>query len=185
MALRSFLIRFFLAIPFLAGSQFHAEAKPARAAVPANVEAQLQDALTGHLIGDGQVRNLRDGSVRKLHMDVRGTFDGQNLVLNEDMAFSDGERQHKVWTFRKTGPATWTGQRDDVVGTGTATLDGRSISLSYTARVKLPGGSVTSLKFNEHYDLGDPARIVNKTAISYLFFTVGDGEMTLRRVAGP
>jgi hypothetical protein len=124
--------------------------------------------------------NQRDGTRRGIKLDILGTYDGRVLTLVEDTAFSDGETQHKVWTFTSAGANRWIGKRSDVIGDAEVTQDGNKVRMVYRAHVP-KDGKTWDLKFDERYDIQSPDVIVSKTDVSYLFFTVGVANLTIRR----
>ena len=56
--------------------------------------------------------NLR----RQFAVDITGTWDGRELVLDEQFDYSDGERDRRVWTITKLNDHAYEGRADDVVG---------------------------------------------------------------------
>jgi hypothetical protein len=154
-------------------------AENARAAVPAPA-GDLAEMLSGKFVGDGEFLNQRDGTRRGLKLDILGSYDGRVLTLVEDTAFSDGEKQHKVWTFTSAGDHRWIGRRSDLIGDAQVTQDGNKVRMVYRAHVP-KDGKTWDLKFDEHYDIQSPDVIVSKTDVSYLFFTVGVANLTIRR----
>ena len=44
----------------------------------------------------------RFGTVRRQFVvDIKGTWDGKTLTLNEDFVYNDGEKENRVWKIRK------------------------------------------------------------------------------------
>ena len=44
----------------------------------------------------------RSGIVkRQFTAEMNGSFDGENLILDEDFRWNDGEKQHRRWTIKK------------------------------------------------------------------------------------
>ena len=158
-----------LSLAFLAPA--HAQTAPAR---------PLEQLLAGHFTGKGEFIDKRGGKDRGIDLDIRGSYDGKALTLVEDTTFSDGEQQHKVWTFTRKSPTEWTGTRSDVIGAADITIDGSTIRMVYKAHVP-KDGKVWDCKFDEHYDIASPDLIRFRADVSYLFFTVGEATLTIRR----
>lgn len=72
-----------------------------------------------------------NGVKRKFSVDLTGKWDGRTLTLREDFVFNDGARDTKTWRFVKTGPATYSGTREDVIGETKVTLQGNVARFSY------------------------------------------------------
>lgn len=102
------------------------------------------------------------------------------LRLTYDVAFSDGERQHKVWRFIKAGDGHYIGRRDDVVGDAQITQSGGDVHMTYTAQVHTKSGD-KNLHFDEHFTLTTSGTIVNRLTANYLFFSVASGEITIEK----
>ena len=72
-----------------------------------------------------------NGVKRKFTVDLTGKWDGRTLTLREDFVFDDGTRDTKTWRFVKTGPASYSGTREDVIGETKVTLQGNTARFSY------------------------------------------------------
>jgi hypothetical protein len=126
----------------------------------------------------GSFRNALDGSRRDIKVCFNGRWiaGSRTLILDEDIRFSDGERQHKTWRLTRTGPWTYSGTRDDVVGTAVGLIDDQGrVRLRYRAAV---GTHIVSFD-----DVLTPQRdgsISNAASLSYFFLHVGDVELSIR-----
>ncbi|SSC67238.1 DUF3833 family protein [Ciceribacter selenitireducens] len=72
-----------------------------------------------------------NGVKRKFTVDLTGKWDGKTLTLREDFVFDDGTRDTKTWRFVKTGPASYSGTREDVIGETKVTLQGNVARFNY------------------------------------------------------
>ncbi len=72
-----------------------------------------------------------NGVKREFTVDLTGKWDGHTLTLREDFVFNDGTRDTKTWRFVKTGPSTYSGTREDVIGETKVTLQGNAARFSY------------------------------------------------------
>ena len=154
-------------------------AQSAKAAVPS---VPLEQLLVGRFNGTGEFVDKRGGKNRGIDLDIRGSYDAKAgaLTLVEDTLFSDGEKQHKVWVFTRKTEQRWTGTRSDVIGEADITIDGSAIRMVYKAHVPKEG-KVWDLKFDERYTIASPDLIQFRADVSYLFFTVGEATLTIRR----
>ena len=57
--------------------------------------------FTGRLKAWGIVEPRFGGTVRQFTFDLNGRRDGDDIVLDEYFAFSDGERQERHWRIRR------------------------------------------------------------------------------------
>jgi hypothetical protein len=139
----------------------------------------IEEFFSRPAVATGTFKNALDGSVRGIKVRFRGQWDrkAQTLTLAEDIAYSDGQKERKVWRLTKTGPGTYVGTRDDIIGKaiGTTDAEGR-LHLRYRATV----GSRT-LHFDDTLALQPDGTVLNTAEVSYLVFHVGDVELRFRR----
>ncbi len=133
----------------------------------------------GKTVGEGVFTNSWTGSQRKFDVVIEGTWDGRTLTLVEDFAFADGEKDRKTWRLEKTGPGTFVGTREDVVGQARAWTDGKAVRLEYA--VNLGGFNVD---FSDVLVLTAPDALLNKAVVGKWGLRVGRVELVLRRAAG-
>ncbi len=60
---------------------------------------------------------------RQFTVDITGTVNDGVLTLEEDFLYDDGEQDRRVWTIRKTGEHSLSGEADDIIGTAAGVLD--------------------------------------------------------------
>lgn len=72
-----------------------------------------------------------NGVKRQFTVDLNGKWDGRMLTLREDFVFSDGTRDRKTWRFVKTGPLSYSGTREDVIGETRVTIQGNVARFNY------------------------------------------------------
>ena len=151
---------------------------PAQAA-PLSLQAFFQ----GHLTGQGTLENFREGTKRPFTADMEARWSGSRGTLVQEIAFADGERQHRVWTFDKVGPGRFTGQREDLTRTAEVTEDGDGVRMVYKANTRVPSGSTFNLAFDDRMTPVSPTTLRVKSDISYLFLSVAEITMTITRAA--
>jgi hypothetical protein len=142
----------------------------------------LESFFLGKLHGGGESQDPEHGE-RTVNFSGFGTAIPGGLELSYDIAFSDGERQHKVWTFLKAGQGRYIGRRTDVVGDAQLVQSGRDIQLTYTAHVPTKEG-VKDLSFDEHFTLTGGGTIVNQLTANFLFLDVASAQVTIHRASG-
>ena len=146
------------------------DAVPQRALVP-------EQFFKGRTYASGEFVNTIDGSRRGLTALIDGSFDGKTLTLVEYFTYLDGEKDKKTWRLTKTGPTTYIGTREDVVGQAQGRLDGPFFRLTYDADVKAKG-SVITLKFDDVLGLEPDGSVLNRAIVSK--WGVKIGEVTLK-----
>ncbi|WP_332308407.1 DUF3833 family protein [Ciceribacter selenitireducens] len=90
----------------------------------------LEDFFAGKSKAVGSFSAI-NGVKRQFTVDLTGKWDGRMLTLREDFVFNDGTRDTKTWRFVKTGPSTYSGPREDVIGETKVALQGNAARFSY------------------------------------------------------
>ena len=161
---------------------------PAAAASPSGPAGRLvlEDFFRGRLVAEGTFRSTIDGAVRGMKVEMRGRWDrrSQTLELVEDFVFSDGEKDRKTWRFTKTGDGRYVGAREDVVGTAEVVQDGDAVRLTYRAVVKTKSGTAFTVSFDDLLVRTGARTVRNTATVRWLFFTVGEVDLTIRRTGG-
>ncbi|MEI6204413.1 MAG: DUF3833 family protein, partial [Enhydrobacter sp.] len=91
----------------------------------------LENFFSGPMRAEGSFVNAWSRSRRGIVIDMVPAWDGKLLSLDERFVYSDGETDHKTWRLEKTGPGTYAGTREDMIGTGRVWTDGRTVRLNY------------------------------------------------------
>ena len=83
----------------------------------------------------------RFGAVRRsFFVEIDGDWDGETLTLDERFTYEDGATERRVWRLRKTGPDSWAGTAEGVVGEATGAVRGDAFTWSYTIDLATPDG---------------------------------------------
>ena len=90
----------------------------------------LEKALIGKTVATGDFRAI-NGVKRSFRVDVTGRWNGRVFTLAEKFVYDDGTRETKTWRFTKTGPDTYRGTREDVIGSTVLRVHGDTARFSY------------------------------------------------------
>ena len=137
----------------------------ALAASPAHsAELRLEDFFKGKTYAYGSFGTIT-GLHRSFRVDLTGHVRGKVLTLREDFRYDDGERDTKTWIFTRTGPNTYSGTREDVLGETTVRLSGNTARFTY--RVDLnPGGKPNIVRFHDKLVLRDDGTLRNTALVT-------------------
>ncbi|NBT34334.1 MAG: DUF3833 domain-containing protein [Betaproteobacteria bacterium] len=136
----------------------------------------LEQYFKGQTQGWGMVTNRQGVVTRRFVVSISGQFEGETGTLDESFVWSDGERQHRIWTLRKNGPGRWIGTADDVVGEAIGEIAGNTLRWRYTMALPVDGRTV-HLDFDDWMVLIDDKVLLNRAAFSK--FGIHLGEVTL------
>ena len=151
---------------------------PQVALQPADPPLVLESFFEGSSHGDGVFVNSWTGSERRFRVQIAGTWDGTTLTLVEDFDYADGEKDRKTWRLTRSGPGSFTGTREDVVGEARAWTEGRVVRLEYA--VKLGGWTVD---FSDVLALRADGSLVNHATVGKWGIRLGRVELALRKAA--
>lgn len=114
--------------------------------------------------------------VKRFHVEIEGSLDGDKLILDEHFRYSDGTTQQRVWTLTEKSPRHWRGTAADVVGEAVGEVAGNALRWRYV--LSLP---VDDKVYDVHLDdwmyLIDENTLANRSFMSK--FGVEVGQVTL------
>lgn len=127
-------------------------------------DLRLEDFFKGKTYAYGSFGAIT-GLSRSFRVDLTGKVRGKVLTLREDFRYDDGERDTKTWIFTRTGPNTYSGTREDVIGQTMVRLSGNTARFTY--RVDLnPGGDPNIVRFHDKLVLRDDGTLRNTALVT-------------------
>lgn len=131
----------------------------------------------------GQFQDRFGKVQRRFHVVITGEMKGDTLVLDERFVYDDGEKKTQIWKIRQTGPDTWEGTADGVVGVATGARSGNAINWRY--RFDLPVGDGTwEVQFDDWLWQQDARVVINRAYVSRFGIDIGEVIITfLKREA--
>ncbi|WP_438752458.1 DUF3833 family protein [Pararhizobium sp. O133] len=105
-----------------------------------------------------------NGVNRKFDVVLTGRSRGNTLTLREDFVYANGERDRKTWRFVRTGPTTYNGTREDVIGETTVRVDGNTVRFNYLVDLD-PGPGRNMVHFFDKLVFSEDGKTVANTAL--------------------
>jgi hypothetical protein len=133
----------------------------------------LFDYFQGKTTGWGMVQDRKGNLTRRFVVDIRGTVNGDNLTLDEDFDWNDGEKSSRTWTITKTGKHGFTGTADDVVGGATGASYGNVMNLRYYLNI-VADGKTWKVHLDDWMFLQNDNVVINKAKMSKFGISLGD-----------
>ncbi len=121
--------------------------------------------------------NLR----RQFTVDIKGSVEGDLLVLEEDFLFDDGEVDRRVWRIKRVDEHTYEGQADDVHGVATGKVFGNALNWTYLVDLKI-GERTTVVRFDDWLFLQDDDVLVNRAVVTKFGIRLGEVTLFFQRV---
>ena len=132
----------------------------------------LEDYFSGETRASGIFEDRFGTLRRQFTVDITGTWDGRMLVLDERFVYSDGERDRRVWRIKKTGPGTYTGRADDVIGTAQGIARGNALNWRYDMDLKVGDGTFR-VHFNDWMFLQPSGVLINRARVTKYGLEIG------------
>ncbi len=127
-------------------------------------------------IFEDRFANLR----REFTVDIDGTWDGRELVLDERFDYSDGEKDRRVWRLTQTAPGVWEGRTEEAIGTAAGRSAGNAFNFRYDINLKMGGGRM-AVHFDDWMYLQPDGVLINRAYVTKWGIDVGSVTLTFRR----
>ena len=134
---------------------------------------KIEEYFQGNVKAWGMLQE-RSGEVKRQFVaDMKGEFDGQNLILNETFIWNDGEKQERRWKIKKVGDNRYEGTASDVVGVAKGVSFGSSFKFEYKLLVPYKDKKI-KIKFDDWIFKQDEKTAINKATLTKFGFKVGE-----------
>jgi len=153
----------------------------ASAPTPADYAAEtpvldLKTYFNGPMVAHGIFTDRSGKVVRRFKVQMTGTWNGNQGVLDERFTYTDGKTERRVWKLTDEGNGRWSGRADDVVGVAEGRSAGNALNWRYTLSLPVDG-KVYEVQFDDWMYLMDDKVMLNKAVMSK--FGIYLGEVTL------
>ncbi|MCF7202575.1 DUF3833 domain-containing protein [Pseudomonas oligotrophica] len=136
----------------------------------------LRQYFNGRVDAWGMFQKRSGEVVKRFHVRIDGSLDGDKLILDEHFSYSDGSTQRRVWTLRPDGDNRWRGSAADVVGEAEGEVAGNALRWRYVLELPVDG-RVYRVHFDDWMYLLDERTMANRSFMTK--FGVELGQVTL------
>ena len=134
---------------------------------------KIEEYFKGNVKAWGMLQG-RSGEVKRQFVaDMKGEFDGQNLILDEIFIWNDGEKQERRWTIKKVGDNRYEGTAPDVVGVAKGVSFGSAFKFEYVLLVPYKDKKI-KIRFDDWIFKQDEKTAINKATLTKFGFKVGE-----------
>ena len=133
----------------------------------------MQSFFTGKLQAYGMVQNRSGEVIRRFHVDLTGSWEGNKGLLEEDFYYADGKTQRRVWTLIKQDDGSYVGTASDVQGKAVGEAEGFAFNWQYTLAIEVDG-ETWDIHLNDWLFQLDSSRLINRTKMTKWGFNVGE-----------
>ena len=132
----------------------------------------LEEYFAGEVRASGMFED-RFGMIRRqFTVDIKGTWDGNQLILDEYFLYSDGEKDRRVWTIEKTSDGSYIGRADDIVGEAHGEARGNALNWRYDMNLKV-GDGTWRVHFDDWMFLQPSGILLNRARVTKLGVELG------------
>ena len=134
---------------------------------------KIEDYFQGNVKAWGLLQG-RSGEVKRQFVaDMKGEFDGQNLILDETFIWNDGEKQERRWTIKKVGDNRYEGTAPDVFGIAKGVSFGSAFKFEYKLLVPYKNKKI-KIRFDDWIFKQDEKIAINKATLTKFGIKVGE-----------
>lgn len=137
---------------------------------------QLDQYFNGELEAWGMFQNRSGEVVKRFHVALTGSWQGDVGTLDERFTYSDGSTERRVWTLRRQADGSWRGTAADVLGEAVGELSGNALHWRYQLLLKVDADTYV-VDFDDWMFLLDQRVMLNRARMSK--WGVELGEVTL------
>lgn len=140
---------------------------------PLTPALDLKQFLNGDLEAWGQFQDRSGALVKRFHVDMTGTWQGNNGKLVENFVYDDGTKQQRIWHLIDKGNGQYEGRADDVVGVAQGQIASSVLNWHYTLALPV-NGKTYHVQFDDWMYLHDSQTMVNRASMSKFGFKLGE-----------
>ena len=140
-----------------------------------NTEPKIK--IEEYFLGDVKAWGIfqnRFGKVKRQFIaEMKGSFDGEILTLEEDFSWNDGEKQKRKWKIKKVGDNKYEGTAPDVIGVAKGVSYGSAFKFEYQLLIPFKDKKI-KVRFDDWIFKQDDKVAINRAIVSKFGFKVGE-----------
>ena len=133
----------------------------------------IEDFLSGEVKAWGILQNRSGEVTRQFEAILNGTWDGNQLILDEKFNWSDGEVQTRQWKINKIDEHNYEGTAGDVVGTAKGYSYGPAFKFEYVLLVPIKGREI-KISFDDWIFKQNDNIAINRATMKKFGFKVAE-----------
>ncbi len=141
----------------------------------------LEEYFAGRTRGWGLFEDRSGNLRRQFVVDIDGTWDGRELVLDEDFTYSDGEKDRRVWRIVRKDSHTYEGRATDVVGVAQGSVYGNALNWRYDLELEVDDDTWL-VHFDDWMFLQPDGVVINRARVSKWGIDIGEVTLVFRKM---
>ena len=134
---------------------------------------KIEEYFSGDVKAWGIFQNRFGKVKRQFTAKMKGSFDGELLILEEDFSWSDGEKQKRKWKIKKVGDNKYEGTAPDVIGIAKGVSYGSAFKFEYNLLIPFKEKKI-KVRFDDWIFKQDDKVAINRAIVSKFGFKVGE-----------
>ena len=173
------LYRFFAALLTVAvlGGCAGIEVEQYRAETP---QLDMRKFFSGTVEGWGMFQDRSGEVVKRFHVVIEASWQGDTGTLDEKFAWSDGSTSRRVWTIVREGEGRYSGRADDVIGSAVGEAAGNALRWRYVLALPVDGRT-WQVDFDDWMFLMDEQVMLNRSVMSKWGLRLGEVTLSFRK----
>ena len=145
---------------------------------------ELREYFDGTIDAWGMFQDRSGKVVKRFHVLIEASWQGDTGTLDEQFTYSDGTTQRRVWTITRLGPGRYSGRADDVVGEAAGEAAGNALRWRYVLALPVDG-KVYNVDFDDWMFLMDEQVMLNRSLMSKWGFRLGEVTLSFHKRPRP
>lgn len=133
----------------------------------------IREYFNGPVEASGVFLNWYGAAETYFHVTMNGEWKGNDGTLTEDFIYSNGKKDHRVWTLKVLDDNNFTGAAHDVIGIAQGKQYGNAVNMRYVLRVPTDG-TTYDLSMNDWLYRVDEKTLINKIVMRKFGIKVGE-----------
>ena len=134
---------------------------------------KIEEYFQGNVKAWGIFQNRTGMVKRQFTAEMNGSLQGENLILDEDFNWNDGEKQKRRWLIKKVGDNEYEGTAPDVVGVAKGVSYGSAFKFEYNLLIPFKDKKI-KVKFDDWIFKQDDKVAINRAIVTKYGFKVGE-----------
>ena len=133
----------------------------------------IENYLSGNIKAWGVLQNRSGKVTRQFSADLKGKWNGKQLILDEKFNWDDGEIQTRQWQITKIDENNYEGTAEDVVGKAKGYSYGPAFKFEYVLLVPVKGKNL-KITFDDWIFKQDDRVAINRATMTKFGFKVAE-----------
>ena len=143
----------------------------------------LKSYFSGIIDGHGIFQDRSGKVVKRFHVVIDASWQGDTGTLDEHFSYSDGSTQRRIWTITRHADGRYTGRADDVVGEAEGQARGNALRWRYVLSLPVDGKTY-KVDFDDWMYLMDERVMLNRSVMSKFGLRLGELSLSFIRCEG-